>query len=47
MVGKWHNTPAADAVPGGSKHIWPAQRGFDTFYGFMDGETHHLLPVAH
>jgi arylsulfatase len=44
MVGKWHNTPAADAVPGGSKHNWPAQRGFDTFYGFMDGETHHFFP---
>ena len=44
MVGKWHNTPAADAAPGGSKHNWPAQRGFDTFYGFMDGETHHFFP---
>jgi arylsulfatase len=44
MTGKWHNTPAADNVPGGSKHNWPAQRGFDTFYGFMDGETHHFFP---
>ncbi len=44
MVGKWHNTPAADNVPGGSKHNWPSQRGFDTFYGFMDGETHHFFP---
>jgi len=44
MVGKWHNTPAADNVPGGSRHNWPAQRGFDTFYGFMDGETHHFFP---
>ncbi|MBL8380041.1 MAG: arylsulfatase [Burkholderiales bacterium] len=44
MVGKWHNTPAADNVPGGNKHNWPAQRGFDTFYGFMDGETHHFFP---
>ncbi len=44
MVGKWHNTPMADSVPGGMKHNWPAQRGFDTFYGFMDGETHHFFP---
>ncbi len=45
MVGKWHNTPAADIVPGGSKHNWPTQRGFDTFYGFMDGETSHFFPT--
>ncbi len=45
MVGKWHNTPAADNVPGGSKHNWPTQRGFDTFYGFMDGETNHFFPT--
>jgi arylsulfatase A-like enzyme len=44
MVGKWHNTPVADTVPGGAKHNWPAQRGFDTFYGFMGGETHHFFP---
>jgi len=44
MVGKWHNTPVADTVPGGRKHNWPAQRGFDTFYGFLGGETHHFFP---
>ena len=44
MCGKWHNTPAADNVPGGNKRSWPSQRGFDTFYGFMDGETHHFFP---
>ena len=44
MCGKWHNTPAADSVPSGRKHNWPSQRGFDTFYGFMDGETHHFFP---
>ena len=45
MVGKWHNTPVADTVSGGSKHNWPAQRGFDTFYGFMAGEVHHFFPA--
>jgi arylsulfatase A-like enzyme len=44
LVGKWHNTPAADTAPGGSKHNWPTHRGFHTFYGFMDGETHHFFP---
>ena len=44
MVGKWHNTPVADTVSGGSKRSWPTQRGFDTFYGFLGGETHHFFP---
>ena len=45
MVGKWHNTPAADNSQSGSKHNWPSQRGFDTYYGFMDGETNHFFPA--
>lgn len=44
MCGKWHNTPAADTTAAGAKHNWPTQRGFNTFYGFMDGETHHFFP---
>lgn len=44
MVGKWHNTPFLENVPGGDKSTWPTQRGFDTFYGFMDGETSHFFP---
>ena len=44
MTGKWHNTPTPDTVPSGPKHSWPTQRGFDTFYGFMDGETHFFFP---
>lgn len=44
MTGKWHNTPTLDTVAGGAKHNWPAQRGFDTFYGFLDGETHFFFP---
>ena len=45
MVGKWHNTPTAENSQSGSKHNWPTQRGFDTFYGFMDGETNHFFPA--
>ena len=44
MTGKWHNTPTSDCVPSGPKHNWPSQRGFDTFYGFMEGETHFFFP---
>lgn len=45
MTGKWHNTPIPDSVPAGPKHNWPSQRGFDTFYGFMAGETHYFFPT--
>jgi arylsulfatase len=44
MTGKWHNTPTPDTVAAGSRHNWPSQRGFDTFYGFLDGETHFFFP---
>ena len=44
MTGKWHNTPQLDTVASGAKHNWPSQRGFDTFYGFLDGETHFFFP---
>ncbi|MBC9868305.1 MAG: sulfatase-like hydrolase/transferase, partial [Opitutae bacterium] len=44
MTGKWHNTPTLDTVPSGPKHNWPTQRGFDTFYGFLEGETHFFFP---
>jgi arylsulfatase len=45
MTGKWHNTPTVDSVQSGPKHSWPANRGFDTFYGFMEGETHFFFPA--
>jgi arylsulfatase A-like enzyme len=45
MVGKWHNTPTRDCVPSAPKHTWPSNRGFDTFYGFMEGEAHFFFPA--
>jgi arylsulfatase len=45
MAGKWHNTPALECTPSGPKRNWPASRGFDTFYGFMEGETHFFFPT--
>nr|MBA3478121.1 sulfatase-like hydrolase/transferase [Lautropia sp.] len=45
MVGKWHNTPTRDCVPSAPKTSWPSSRGFDTFYGFMEGEAHFFFPA--
>jgi arylsulfatase A-like enzyme len=44
LCGKWHNTPVAETSPGGDKSSWPTQRGFETFYGFMGGETSQFFP---
>lgn len=43
-VGKWHLAREADAGPGGSKASWPLQRGFDRYYGFLDGFTDYFAP---
>ena len=45
-VGKWHNTPTAETVPSAPRHSWPTSRGFDQFYGFMEGEAHFFFPAA-
>ena len=43
-VGKWHLAPIEDTTPAGPFDQWPLQRGFDRFYGFMDGATNHWDP---
>lgn len=43
-VGKWHLTPMAHIGPAGPFHHWPTQRGFDRYYGFMDGAMNHWEP---
>ena len=42
-VGKWHLSKERDQHDGGDRHSWPLQRGFDRFYGFLEGFTsfHH------
>ena len=45
MVGKWHNTPIVLSMPGSPKDSWPTQRGFDWYYGFMEGETNFFFPA--
>jgi len=44
-VGKWHNTPTPQTVPSAPRHTWPTNRGFDAFYGFMEGEAHFFFPA--
>ena len=43
MVGKWHLAKDSDLNAAGAQHSWPCQRGFDRYYGFLDGFTnlHH------
>jgi arylsulfatase len=44
MCGKWHLSREADGAAGASRHSWPIQRGFDRFYGFLDGFTDYHYP---
>lgn len=43
MVGKWHLTSESKLHDGAEKSSWPLQRGFDRYFGSMDGFTslHH------
>ncbi|MCP4757661.1 MAG: arylsulfatase [Proteobacteria bacterium] len=43
-VGKWHLTPMEQASTAGPFDNWPLQRGFDRFYGFLQGETDQFYP---
>jgi arylsulfatase A-like enzyme len=43
-TGKWHLTQTANRVKEGLYDSWPLQRGFDQYYGFLDGETHPQHP---
>jgi arylsulfatase len=43
-VGKWHLCAMEDASAAGPYDQWPCQRGFDRFYGFLEGETDQFHP---
>ena len=45
MWGKWHLVPDAEASPTGPFDRWPTGVGFETFYGFLGGETHQFEPT--
>jgi len=43
-LGKWHLCPMAETSMAGPFDDWPLQRGFDRFYGFLQGETDQFHP---
>ncbi len=43
-TGKWHLANTADTSAAGPFDQWPLQRGFDRFYGFLEGETDQFYP---
>jgi len=43
-TGKWHLAPMAECTSAGPFHNWPLQRGFDRYYGFLQGETDQFYP---
>ncbi|WP_419945296.1 arylsulfatase [Candidatus Poriferisodalis sp.] len=42
--GKWHLAPTEDISAAGPFDQWPLGRGFDRFYGFLEGETDQFHP---
>ncbi|RLA19565.1 MAG: hypothetical protein DRQ62_11745 [Gammaproteobacteria bacterium] len=46
MVGKWHLTNASNRSRIGPFDSWPQGRGFERYWGFLDGETSQWKPHA-
>ncbi|MXW77280.1 MAG: arylsulfatase [Acidimicrobiaceae bacterium] len=44
-VGKWHLAPMEHCSAAGPFDQWPLQRGFDRYYGFLEGETDQFSPT--
>ena len=43
-TGKWHLSPMTQGTAAGPFDHWPLQRGFNRYYGFLDGETDQFYP---
>ncbi len=43
-AGKWHLAPMRECSAAGPHTNWPLQKGFDRFYGFLQGETDQYYP---
>ncbi len=43
-LGKWHLCQMESSSAAGPFDQWPCQRGFDRYYGFLDGETDQFTP---
>jgi arylsulfatase len=44
-VGKWHLAPEDEGHLAAPRRNWPLGRGFERFYGFLQGETHQFVPA--
>ena len=43
-VGKWHLTPRDERSPSGPFENWPLGKGFEHYYGFLNGDANHWAP---
>jgi arylsulfatase A-like enzyme len=43
-AGKWHLAPMEECSAAGPHDNWPLQKGFDRFYGFLQGEADQFAP---
>ncbi|MEJ5946578.1 arylsulfatase [Pseudokineococcus basanitobsidens] len=43
-LGKWHLAPMDRTTSAGPYDQWPLGRGFDRYYGFLEGLSDHFLP---
>lgn len=43
-VGKWHLTPIGERSHAGPFTQWPLGVGFESYYGFLQGDTNHWVP---
>jgi arylsulfatase len=43
-TGKWHLAPMEQCSAAGPFEYWPLGKGFDRFYGFLEGETDQFHP---
>ena len=43
-VGKWHLARDANMSPGRTRDSWPLQRGFDSYYGSLEGLNSFFYP---
>lgn len=44
-AGKWHLSNAENRSASGPFTAWPTQRGFDRYWGFLEGETDQFQPA--
>jgi arylsulfatase len=43
-IGKWHLTPRDERSPSGPFEHWPLGKGFEHYYGFLNGDANHWAP---